>query len=78
MAKELKEGEEIYFFLDFEFEPRNKERLQKLKHYLQKNGRDFCITRRYQTYVKYNVILTKECATYIHLAYGDIIEGNVI
>lgn len=78
MAKELKEDEEIYYFLEFEFELRNKDRLLKLKEYMKENGRKFSITRRYITYVKYNVILTKEQATYIHLVYGDIINGNVI
>jgi len=78
MAKELKEDESIYYFLEFDFERRNKDRLRNLKEFIQKNGRNFNITRRYVTYVKYNVILTKEQVTYIHLAYGDLIEGNVI
>ena len=72
MQTTLNEDEEVYYLIEYDFDA-NIDRVRRLKQYMKEHGRNFTVVRRYSTYIKYNVILTRQDATFIHLTYGDII-----
>jgi hypothetical protein len=73
--KKLKPDEHLYFLSVYDRDPMQ-DRMQQVINTMKSIGTDFYPRRRYPDYIDYSAILTDETATYLLLAFGDVIGIN--
>jgi hypothetical protein len=73
--KKLKPNEHLYYLSVYDRDPMMN-RMQQVIDTMKSVGKDFYPRRRYPDYIDYSAVLTDDTATYLLLAFGDVIGMN--